>query len=257
MDDSVQLNSKSNSVLLKAGVFLVLLSCFLVVLASCGPTSKDMYAQLKGGEVQERIDAAAYFADEGDDFAVRALIELLGDEDAQVRTEAIKALGKLKSEQAVQPLSSVLYNDTDMDVRTSALDALLNIGGDAAAESLVVIAQDKQAELRLPAIAGLGEIGGEDQASALIELLSSKDNNVVDAAADALIDIGSPAVDALIEELNNPDSTCNKVGYALCLINDPRAISEIDSKCAEDLRFVAINYLVSSSAAGRETKLCC
>jgi len=216
-----------------------------------------MYAQLKSGSVEEKIDAVQYFADDGGDYAVTVLIEALDDEDVKVRTEAAFVLGWLKSERAVEPLADTLYNDTDLSVRTSALNALLDIGGDAAANSLIPIAQEKQAELRLPAIAGLGEIGSENQVGVLIELLSSKDNRVVDAAADALIDIGSPAVDALIDELNNPDSTCNKVGYALCLIDDPRAISEIDAKCARSIRFVAANYLglILRGKAGDETIL--
>lgn len=73
---------------------------------------------------------------------VSALVDLVHDKDESVRIEAIDGLGKLKSNDGVNPLTSLLHDPLG-EVRKHAALALAEIG-DAHSKAHVAFAADKE-----------------------------------------------------------------------------------------------------------------
>jgi HEAT repeat protein len=87
------------------------------------------------------------------------LIPALDDEDANVRKNAARGLGKIGDTAAVEPLIHVLENDKDRLVRRNAAMALCNIGDSRAVEPLIAYIKRKGLFTRRKIIHRLGEIG--------------------------------------------------------------------------------------------------
>ncbi len=96
----------------------------------------------------------------GDNRFSAEIVEILRKSKPKFRIAAATALGKLRRELAIKPLSEAL-RDSNLDVRAAAINAL-------------------------------GQLGGEEAANALVDLL--KGGNLIDLAAVALANIGSFAI---------------------------------------------------------------
>ena len=128
--------------------------------------------------------------------SVSALIEHLKDGEPEIRSRSAESLGKIGDCLAIEPLISVINTDDHDEVQICAALALVHFG-----EAAIV-----------PLIKNLGVKTGK------CWLITMK----------ALIDIGKPAVDALIKSLN--DSTVPvKAGIIRILgeIEDKRAIEPL------------------------------
>jgi len=240
--------------LIIVGVFVIAIILLIVLVR---PTDEGMYEQLKSGNTEQRTDAVVYFVRSGDDFAITALIEALDDQEEAIRIAAVEALGNLKNEKAIEPLADVLANDKSDSVREAALTALANIGTKSCADLLVPFIEKGPTEMRIKTIASLAKIGDESHAAAIVNQLKSAIREVYNAAADALISMGSTAMKPLVAELNNPESRCKKLVYIFCNIDDPQASSVLDARCDGDPQFVADNYteFILRGRAGDEVML--
>lgn len=122
------------------------------------------------------------------EFPVDAVVELAkNDEEIRVRGTAVASLG-LGGEKAVLPLLE-LMNDEDRDIRLQACLALGRIGDKRAVEPLIASLDDKNAYERHGVIKALGNIGDRRAVEPLIELLDVEEANSRDAAI-ALAKIG-------------------------------------------------------------------
>lgn len=155
-----------------------------------------------------------------DTAVVRALMQRLKDEDAEVRQAAAYALGRIENPMAIPALVDAL-GDADRAVQSAALDALSSFDrGIPAApirrmltaddpemrqraidiladlrdrESLPAIARlvgDADAEVRQQAIWALGEMGDPGSASAVAAGLADQDSEVRQAALYAMQELG-------------------------------------------------------------------
>jgi len=126
---------------------------------------------------------------------VEGLIKALGfEKDASIRQAAAQALGEIDDAQSVEPLISTL-KDSDIKVRQFAASALGQIGDPRAVEPLITVLEDK---------------------------------DVRKSAAGALVDIGVPAVEPLIANLQHEDPhVCKVVAEILVQIGDPRGVGPI------------------------------
>lgn len=115
-----------------------------------------------------REEATATLAAIGD-AAIPRLIEALMHTEWLVRLHAVEALGKMRSSAAVEPLLSVLFNDSDNAIREDAVRALGQIGDARALEFLQVVM--KQPGLRLLAVEAMGMIGDRRAVPVLIDIL--------------------------------------------------------------------------------------
>ena len=101
--------------------------------------------------------------------AMPALLESLAHPDWLVRLHAVEALGKTGSGEAVHPLLTTLFNDTDSAVREDAVRALGVIGDPRAVEYLFTAMNELA--LRTLAIEALGRIGDRRAVPVLIEVV--------------------------------------------------------------------------------------
>jgi HEAT repeat protein len=108
----------------------------LLLLAGCGRTTSEWIDQLHAGDSSQRLHAVHALEERRGDTkeVVAALTTALKDEDAFVRRDAAKALGKLGPDaaDAAPALAAAALKDHNTHVRKAAADALKQIDPAAA-----------------------------------------------------------------------------------------------------------------------------
>ena len=139
----------------------------------------------------------------GDPQAVDPLIAILGDKNENVRRAAVYALGKIGDPQAVDPLIAIL-GDKNESVCYAAEWALIKIGNESIS-SLITALGNENIRVRRASVQILGEIGNSRATLPLIIILGSKDRSFRIDAARALVKIGEPTIEVLIEQFTDPN----------------------------------------------------
>lgn len=102
----------------------------------------------------------------GDEIAVAGLVECLRSEDAMTRNEAIEAMKQLPDR--IAPIMSELLNDNDSDVRIFAVNILESLRHSDVEKWLVqVLENDDHVNVISTAVDLLGEVGTEFGATAI------------------------------------------------------------------------------------------
>ncbi|RCK78688.1 MAG: HEAT repeat domain-containing protein [Candidatus Ozemobacter sibiricus] len=101
------------------------------------------------------------------------------------RLKAVKALGKLKTPLAIEPLRDVL-NDRSKEVRCATVEAIAQIGPSNLAEILVPLARDRSADVRLRVAYALAGTSHDDAVRCLFELIRDPKDPVAVMAAKSL-----------------------------------------------------------------------
>ncbi len=159
-----------------------------------------------------------------------SLVASLGSTDADTRREAADQLAA-QGARAVPDLAIAIQSD-NTETQEAAAYALNEIGPDAAAATptLLEVIRDDDELVRALATSTLAQVGLEQ--SVLINLLTASITNesglVKDIAADALIGIGSDAVPALGNLLQNEAASNLAKQTAATLIGDINQIDQID-----------------------------
>jgi HEAT repeat protein len=145
------------------------------------------------------------------DEVVRALIGILADTDASVRTSAANALGEIGTPEAIGPLLAALANaNLPAQERCRAADAVSRASSPLpqAITALIDALRGPNGQVQLSAAEALGRLGpgaGPDVVAALIVALRDPNRQVQLAAAKELGQIGPAggpaAIDALMEAL--------------------------------------------------------
>ena len=225
-----------------------------------------------------RHGAAYALGEIGDPRAVESLISVLGDSDWHVRGEAAGALGSIRDPIAVEYLTPLLV-DSDWLVRKGVVKALGNIGGSRVVEPLTGALRDKDKDVRKAAAEALDQLHwrpsnleqeiaylfarqgwdglveiGSPAVDVLIEALNDRDKDVRRAAAQALGEVGDrKAAAPLIEVLRGDESSYVREAAAKALgqIDDPRAIDALTEALEDRDRDVR---LAAAEVLGRTTK---
>jgi aminopeptidase N len=114
------------------------------------------------------------------DKSVELLLNQLEEsEDAWSRAEAARALGRLRSNRAVEGLRAAAVKQQFWHVRESALKALGEIGTDEALRALLGLGLPKERRVRRGVAAALGNFKAEDAKKVLIGLLRSDESPYV------------------------------------------------------------------------------
>jgi len=161
--------------------------------------------------------------------AVAALTNVLINDGAfDVRSNAAEALGMIGDAKAVEPLTKAT-EDSNSTVRSNATQALAKIGKPAV-ESLIEGLKSGDEGVRMYAAMGLGKIRDIRAVKPLIEVLRLKTRwgGVEGSAAQALTDIGEPAVEPLIAVLKDSDENVRNLAIvSLGDIGDARAVEPL------------------------------
>lgn len=137
------------------------------------------------------------------------------------------------------PVAMRGLSDVDGDVRSSAAEALGQIGDVRAVEPLVAALRDPEGYVRNRAAWALGQIGDAQAVEPLIAALRDKDWDVRSRAAEALEKIGKPSVELLIAALrDNNWNVRRSAAYALGKIKDARAVAPLIAALRDTVGFV-------------------
>lgn len=137
-------------------------------------------------------------------FALPFIIAI-SDKRSEVRRAAVDALGNIHDICVIAPLITA-YSDQSQSVRSAAKNALVKIGSPVLSAGLDRLKNSFMFEQDQIIIDVLGEIGDECAVKPLLNVLSSYPyffTSYKKAAKNALVKIGSPAVNALLDALNN------------------------------------------------------
>ena len=154
-----------------------------------------------------RMAACDAFGELRQSSGAAVLLDLLKDEDHEVRASAALALGKLGQEGTVPPLTDAL-RDSELSVRCAAADALGAIGGPAGITALLLWLNDNTPLFRARVVAALGSagLGVSSVNRALIELLGDDRAEIRWQAARALGRAGNPSAVPHLKELVTDDA---------------------------------------------------
>jgi HEAT repeat protein len=134
---------------------------------------------------------------------VMNLIEQLYDENANVRSQAVLAMGEMRYAESVDGLIHILTTETDFGVLEDATWALVRLG-QAALEPVIALLTHLNPTVRHNAVHTLSKLCDEKAVPALITTLADTDDAVRLKAAFALGQIGAvQALPALIAMLTD------------------------------------------------------
>jgi HEAT repeat protein len=193
---------------------------------------ESLIKTLRGNDISIMVIAIRILGDIRDTRSVEPLINVLEfksrkpvQEEAKLRYEAAKALGKMKSISAIQPLINTL-KDNDLHVRDSAAEALRGIGTPAV-QYLIEALEDENIHIRVGAVILLGDLRDNRAMEALIDMMATdffKKSWMLRAElAKAFGKIGDPfAIQPLQKLSNDRDSYVREIAIS--------AIEEIEKK---------------------------
>lgn len=138
--------------------------------------------------------------------SVLALLQLLtngGSPDDYFA--AVRTLGELRDERAVEPLLSLYEKVTDDEDRPIILSALSKIGGPKATELILKVCSDPDRRIRHRAAFPFFRLQGQTSVEALKKALTDEDFRIRERAAVALRRNADVAIEELLVALNDPE----------------------------------------------------
>lgn len=128
---------------------------------------------LSGSTHSQKIEKTLRGIDgDSEDIALDDILERLYDPDSDVREEAARALGRIKSIEAVEPLIKELH-DTSSSIRRQAAISLGKIGDRRALPALFNALECEAGDVKDAAIKALGDIGSDESIKHLLELFQT------------------------------------------------------------------------------------
>ncbi|HUU48662.1 MAG TPA: HEAT repeat domain-containing protein [Nitrosopumilaceae archaeon] len=109
--------------------------------------SKFLIDSLKDSRKNIRGFVALVLANRNDTSSVPAIMELVKDEHSMVRSCALGALGHLRAKEAKRIIHNCIL-DSNIEVRKSALQALINLDEKISEKELLEISKEKDVELK-------------------------------------------------------------------------------------------------------------
>jgi len=186
----------------------------------------EQIAALRDEDWGVREDAALALGKSGDSRGVRPLIEALRDSDRAVRAAATSALTSI-GEPAVMDLGSCL-RDPDLSVQEAAASILSSIADDRVIDPLTSALLSEDWVVRMHAAKAIGQLACPQAADTLVLLLQDKVPAVRDEAMAALKTIGEPAVTPLVEALRNKNWRVRlKATEALGVLGEKSAVQPL------------------------------
>lgn len=174
-------------------------------------------------------------------------IDLLKDPDWVVRREAAITLGEMGDERCVEPLAAAL-RDGDWQVREVAIEGIGQIGSPAV-EVLLKLLRDW--DVRKSAIMALGKIRDERVLEPLMQQL--RNDEFMEDATDALVNLGEPALPGLIKSLKDKEELVRKQAViALGRIKSPEAIDPLIEMLQNKDWFTRLTAAAALEAIGDE-----
>ncbi len=183
------------------------------------PAVKPLIKAVKSNNVYLKRNAIEALGKLKDPLAVETVIEVLDDKDTYVRKNSAEALGEIGDPRAIMPLVKAI-NDKKTCVRDASLDALKKIinklNNINSLELITDLITHENLSVRKIAVESIK--GKQSKRTAELLILAMKDENpeIRKMATDAILNIGKPAIEPLINALNN-DNIEIKISSAFLL----------------------------------------
>jgi HEAT repeat protein len=193
----------------------------LFALGSLGPNlrpdeEKALIGLLTHEDATTRKVAAATLGRLRTRAAGDALIAAMNDRDPAVKSAAMRALGELRYERAVQSLSDQLTHYSRGEVALAAFEGLAGIGHASSVESFQRGLADREPAARRLAAEGLGRSGSAASVLALeAAIAKERDAFARLAMAFGLCGLGRPAQERLIDGLRSERTAPQAFAYFL------------------------------------------
>jgi len=135
-----------------------------------------------------------------------ALVKLTSNKDLAIRLAAVKAIGKLRIEQASDPLFARLKGDNQADVRSEALKAMVRIQSPKISDAIKVALADKDKTVRVTGLDLLEKlsISKELMVSLLADVIKTKTPEEKQAALVTLGKLPLQSTQPVLEQLLTP-----------------------------------------------------
>jgi len=156
------------------------------------------------------------------------LIDLLQESDAQIREEAVKALGMIGSKEALPHLIERLKEDSSSTVRANAALALSHFESEKCKITLKEAAEDEDWEVRHDAAIAMREFQDEEIKEKLCSLITDKEIEVRKKAIDSLGDIGDEDMISEIEEHLEDENLKKSAARAISNIGTEKALKSLE-----------------------------
>lgn len=223
-------------------------------LGACGIEASSKLLENK--DIAVKREAVRTLGKTKSETALAHLAAALGDEDYSVRIEAVKALSVVGSEKAVKVLTYAL-EDRNRAVCLEATDALLKIGSKKALDVLVLALGDKDDFVRFGAIGALGRANPREAADALIKAFQEENKLIRLGAAEALGQMGSErAVEPFLAALHDEDEFVRWMATkALGKIRSEKASERFTDILGDKSHYVRREAAKALRAAGSEKTL--
>jgi tetratricopeptide (TPR) repeat protein/predicted phosphodiesterase len=150
-----------------------------------------------------KLSAITALADIGDSDAVGSLLVALGDQDADVRSVAAMALGRLADPRATDDLIRTFRADNDGTVRRAAIRAFSKSSDDRVGKALITALDDSDNQIREIAAQSLGPVADETILRKLAAMVLEDDQEIAGAAALGLASADNNIALALLEQAIN------------------------------------------------------
>ena len=180
-----------------------------------------------------RVQIADILGQIKDRAVLPALLEALRGEYYTVRAHSATALGNIGDVQAIQALSAAL-KDSESQVRIAAVEALGNFRDPNTFDEIAnLLLDDPIIEVRQAAARALGKTKHPAALGYLMEALHDsfwwyERETAASDLLEAIEAIGAPAVNPLIEALNDPEATIRRFAAILLgKLGDARAIEPL------------------------------
>ncbi|MDD4962577.1 MAG: HEAT repeat domain-containing protein, partial [Gallionella sp.] len=173
------------------------------------------------------------------DGAIQPLLDVLKDENGDIRRDAAQALGNFKDPAALNALLDAI-KDEDSNVRRGAAQALGNFKDPAALNALLGAIKDEDSFVRRDAAKALGNFKDPAALNALLGAIKDEDSFARMGATQALGNFKDPAaLNALLGAIKEEDSFA-RMGATEALGNfkDPAALNALLGAIKDEYSFV-------------------
>lgn len=166
-----------------------------------------------------------------------SLVELVHDEDPDIRIFAVDILGSTDSFMAIEPLCSALLKDPEVNVRYQAAVSLGALANPDAAKCLNLAMKDDE-WVQYAVIEALAKIKHASSVEALVKALDHSSDLVASMIIDALSEVGNiKAVTMLLRHLDKSATALrNKIVKAIVNILGGKSLKLLSASEKEKLR---------------------
>jgi HEAT repeat protein len=204
----------------------------LIILRELGRVSVPLlYPLLKDKDSDIRKFALDLLGEIKEDVLSEKIVQLIDDENVNVRAAAVKAIGEVMYKEALFSVIKALGEDEW--VAFSALDTLGRFKEEASVGPIAELLSSESEALRHAALETLGKIGSEKATEAIARHISSAQGEEKSAAIKSLVQIGitpsiSEVADVLVEMFQSSDDWEEKL-IALKGIVDLKETGAVES----------------------------